>query len=183
MPQKKSIDAIGVAARLLMARGFAEGWSAARIAQAILDQTGEKLAERTVARRAAVWREETGRRKLARERMEDLVGALRKGDTDASEMIQALAMDRLVDNPEALTSADPIAVQGLSLKAEELRLKKRQIEVRERAVAIDEKKMTMLEAREQRAIATVLDDREQLTDEQRVERIREIYGLSATTAA
>lgn len=177
MPQPKATDAISDAAKATMVRGFAQGWAAVRIVQAVKDETGVVLSPRTVSRRAAEWRAERDRRRLARERMEDLVGAMKAGNLEASEMIQALAMDHLSENPEALTGSDPVKVQGLSLAAEELRLKRRQLDIRERAVAVNEKKLQILQEREQRAIAAVKDDREDLTPEQRIERIREIYGL------
>jgi len=184
MPQRKATDSISDAARQVMARGFAQGWSAARITQAVSDATHEQLSMRTVSRRAAEWRMEVSRRKLARERMEDLVAAMKAGNMDASEMIQALAMDRLSEDPEAFLASDPLEVQGLSLQAEELRLKKRQLDIRERSVAVNEQKFKLLEAREQRALAAIRDDRgEQLTPEQRLDRIREIYGLSTSEEA
>lgn len=174
----KITDELSPEARIAMADGFAQQWPAARIAQAVLDATGERIAERTVQRRAAEWRMAAERRKLARERMDDLVAAMKGGGMEASEMIQALAMDRLVENPEALTGGDPLRVQTLSLQAEELRLKRRQIEVRERAIAVEEKRFGMLEAREARALAALEDKGETMTADERVQRIREIYGLA-----
>jgi hypothetical protein len=178
MPQTKATDRISETARVVMARGFALGWSAKRIAEAVAESTGEQLAPRTVSRRAAEWRAEMDRRKAARERMSDLVAAMKAGDMDASETIQALAMDELMDHPEALTGSDPIKVQSLSLAAEELRLKKRQLDIRERSVVVTEKKLQILEGREQRAIAALQDGKDEMTPEERMQKIREIYGLS-----
>lgn len=177
MPQKKATDQVSETARVVMTRGFAQGWSAKRIAEAVAESTGEQLAPRTVSRRAAEWRAEVERRKSLRERMSDLVAAMKAGDMDASEAIQALAMDRLMEHPEALTGSDPIKVQSLSLAAEELRLKKRQLDIRERSVVVTEKKLQILESREQRAIATLANGEDEMTPEERLKEVRAIYGL------
>ncbi len=160
-----------------MLQGFSRGWTAVRIAQAVLDATGEVVAERTVARRAAEWREETAERVAQRERMADLVEAMRAGGMDGSEMIQALAIDHLVEHPETLTGADPVELHGLSLKAKTVELKKRELDIRERVVAIDEKKLEMLAAREARALAALTSDKVTMTAEERLEEIRSIYGI------
>lgn len=161
-----------------MLRGFAGGKTAAFIAQAVLDATGEIVSERTVARRAAEWREETAERRAQRERMADLVEAMRAGGMDGSEMIQALAIDHLVEHPDALTGADPLELHGLSLDAEKVRLKKRELDIRERVVAIDERKLALLQEREERAKAALVSDKETMTDKDRINAIRGIYGLS-----
>jgi hypothetical protein len=83
-----------------------------------------------------------------------------------------------MDHPEALPGSDPIKVQSLSLAAEELRLKKRQLDIRERSVVVTEKKLQILEGREQRAIAALQDGKDEMTPEERMQKIREIYGLS-----
>lgn len=177
MPQRKATDQVSETARVVMARGFALGWSAKRIAEAVAESTGEQLAPRTVSRRAAEWRAEVERRKALRERMSDLVAAMKAGDMDASEAIQALAMDRLMEHPEALTGSDPIKVQSLSLAAEELRLKKRQLDIRERSVVVTEKKLQILESREQRAIAALQGHDDEMSPEDRIAEIKAIYGL------
>lgn len=177
MPQTKATDSLSDEARAVMARGCAEGRTAAWIVQAVADATGETVAPRTVARRAAEWRSEDARRKAARERMEDLVAAMRANDMDASEMIQALAMDHLVEHPEALTGADPIELHGMSLDAEKVRLKKRELDLRERAIAAVERKAKLLEDREERAKAALGDERQAMSPEERLAEIREIYGI------
>jgi hypothetical protein len=177
MPRPKATDALSEDAKRVMLQGFAQHRTAAWIADAIHDATGEEVATRTIARRAAEWRAELARRTSARERMQDLVQAMKAGNMDASEMIQALAMDRLVDDPDALTGADPIKVQGLSLAAKEIRLKKRQLDIRERQVIIGERKLHLLEERDQRARAALEDKGETMTAEERVQRIREIKLL------
>lgn len=178
MPRERVTDRISEEGQAVMLRGFAAGWTAARIAQAVLDTTEEVVAERTVARRAAEWREESADRKAQRERMADLVEAMRSGGMDGSEMIQALAVDHLVEHPEALTGADPVALHGLSLKAETVRLKARELEIRARVVAIDEAKMALMEARERRAVAALAGGEDTMSPAERINEIRRIYGLS-----
>jgi hypothetical protein len=162
-----------------MVQGFVAQKTAAWIAQAIQDATGETVAERTIARRAAEWRAEVARRRAGRERMEDLVAAMKAGGMDVSEQIMALAQSHLMEHPDALTGADPVDLQGLALESEKMRLKRREVEIRERVVAVDERKMALLEEREKRAIAALTREGggRRMTDEERVAEIREIYGL------
>lgn len=160
-----------------MVQGFAAGRTAAFIAQAVLDATQEAVAVRTVARRAAEWRCEVDRRKLARERMEDLVAAAEKGGIESSGVIRALALEALEANPEALTSAEPLELQGMALKAEMVRIQRLRLEVAARKVAVDEKRVGMLEARERRAVEVLAETGETVSPEERMRRIREIYGI------
>ena len=160
-----------------MLRGFAAGWTAARIVNAVADATGEVISERTVARRAAEWREESAERRAKREHIAALVDAMRASGMDGEEMVKALAMDQIEQHPEMLTGADPIALQGLSLAAEKVRLKKRELDIRERVVAIDEKKLALLAEREERAKAALVGE-EAMSPEERINEIRRIYGLS-----
>jgi hypothetical protein len=178
MPRGKATDGLSEAGQAAMCRGFAAGWTAARIAQAVKDATGETVAERTVARRAAEWRMEMADRKARREHVADLVAAMREQGMDGAEMIQALACDQLMEHPEQLTGADPIELHGLQLDAEKVRQKKREMDIRERVVAIDERKIALLEEREKRAIAALTKDGvEAMTPEERIAEIREIYGI------
>jgi hypothetical protein len=177
MPVERVTDRLSEDGRQVMLRGFSAGRTAAFIAQAVLDATGEVVAERTVARRAAEWRQETEERQARRERMADLVDAMRAGGLDGSEMIQALAIDQLVEHPESLTGADPIDLHGMSIDAEKVRLKKRELDLRERAVAIDEKKLALIEEREKRAVAALGSDKVTMTAEERLAEIRSIYGI------
>jgi len=183
MPRAKATDGLSEEAWVVMHRGFAAGTPARAIAQAVKDTTGEEVMERTVARRAEEWRAEKARRMAARERMTDLVAAMKEGGMEASEMIQALAMDHLVEHPEALTGADPVDLQGLSLEGEKLKLKKREIDIRERAVAIDERKLAMLEDREARLKAAAAGGKKEMTAEERIAEVRSILGLEANDGA
>jgi hypothetical protein len=180
MPMERATDKISDAGKRTMLQGFAAGKTAACIVQAVKDETGEELAERTVARRAAEWRQEMADRKARREHMSDLVAAMREQGMDGTEMIQALAIDHLVEHPEALTGADPIELHGLQLDAKKVQLKEREIAVRERVAAIDERKMALLEDREQRAIKLLKAEggERQMTPEERIQEIRSIYGIA-----
>lgn len=158
-----------------MLRGFAEGHTALWVAGAIADATGEVVAERTVARRAAEWRD-------AREqfdRAKQQYAAMKAAGLDGVEMLQALAFERLVENPGALTGADPIKFHGLGLEAEKVALKKREMDLRARQIAVAEKKMALLESREARAVAVLEEDNPDITPEMRVEKVKEILGLRA----
>jgi hypothetical protein len=159
MPQAKSTDGLSNAGQVAMMRGFAAGWTALRVAQAVKDETGEEVTPRTVARRAAEWRAEVARRRSARERMQDMVAAMK------------------AEHPEALTGADPIEMQRLSLESERTRLKRREMDLRERTIAVQEKKLAVLEEREKRVIAALTGEATVKTPEERNAEIREIYGL------
>jgi hypothetical protein len=156
-----------------MAAGFAAKWTAERVAQAVLDATGEVVAERTVARRAAEWRESKARFARAKEQY----AAMKEAGLDGVQMLQSLAFERLLDDPDALTGGDPLAFHALGLEAEKVALKKREIEVRERAIAVGEKKLAMLEAREKRLVAALQDNTAEVSDAERLAKVKEIVGL------
>jgi hypothetical protein len=174
----KVTDALSPEGRRVMVQGFAAQKASAWIAQAIKDATGETVAERTIARRAAEWRAEVERRRIGRERMEDLVAAMKAGGMDASEQIMALAQSHLMEHPDSLTGADPIELQGLALEGEKTRLKKRELEIRERNAAVQERKMALMEERDRRVREVMEKPAEKMTPEQRIEEIRSIYGIA-----
>ncbi len=179
----KATDSLSAEARRIMMAGFRAKSPYRAIARQIGEETGEEVPERTVARRGKEWRGEQSRRRAAREQMQALVDAMKAGEWSAAEMIQALATDALMMNPEALTNADPLKVQAQNLRAEELRIKREEMELRTRQVAMDERKVEVLLGRERKAAqaADELKDKagrgEQLTVED-LERIRSIYGLN-----
>jgi hypothetical protein len=175
MPRAKATDGLSAEGQNAMARGFAAGWTAERIAQAVLDATGEVVAERTVSRRMAEWRESKARFERAKEQYR----AMKEAGLDGVQMLQSLAFEKLLDDPDALTGSDPLGFHALGLEAEKVALKKREIEVRERAVAIDERRIKLLEDREGRAIAALTKVDAELTDEQRVDEVRSILNLPA----
>ena len=158
----------------IMTQGFAQHWSARRIAQSVLDATGVTIPERTVCRRANEYYAKQARFETARQQY----AAMKAAGLDGVEMLQALAFDHLIDNPDSLTGADPVAFHDLGLRAEQLALKKHELALRERTIAVAENKMRLLESREQRAIAILRDDKgEHLSAEERVNRAMEVYGL------
>jgi hypothetical protein len=180
VPREKATDSLSAAGRAAMMRGFASGWPAARVVQAVRDETGETVAPRTIARRAAEWRAERERRRRAQENMEDLVAAADGSGKELSGVIRALALETLVRDPDALTSADPIKLNRLGLRSEELRIKARQQELKERELGLDERRVKLMEERERRALDALTDKAETLTPEERMQRIREIYGLGTS---
>jgi hypothetical protein len=173
MPRAKVTDGMSEEGQRVMLQGFAEGHTALWITGAIADATGEVVAARTVARRAAEWRDKCAQFDRAKQQY----AAMKAAGLDGVQMIRALAFDRLVENPEALTGADPIKFHGLGLEAEKVALKKREMDLRARQIAVEERKLGMLEAREQRAVKVLGDDKPEMTAEERVREIREIYGL------
>ncbi len=165
-------------AKRILAEGAAAGNTAAYVTERIVTEAGDDVAERTVSRRLAELREAAAVRTAARERMEDLVAALKAGNGSAAEYIQALAMRALELEPDALTAADPVKLQRLSLKGEELRLKKDQMKLKARMVALDEQRLALLVEREKRAIAILQEGKgETMTAEERLKKAREFYGL------
>ena len=179
---RKVTDDLSPEGRRVMMAGFIAKTSAAEIVTQIREATRETVAERTVSRRREEWQAEQDRRRSARERMEDLVAAMQAGNVAASDMIQALAMDKLQDDPDALTGGDPLKVQQLALEAQQVELKRRALDLRERAVGVIETKLRLAEERAARADAAAAELQakagrgETITADQ-VARIREIYGL------
>ena len=141
-------------------------------------EIGEDVPERTIARRAAEWRQSQERRENARLYVHDLVAAMKAQDVTAAEMVQALATDALLADPEAFTSGNPALVQRQNLKAEELRIKRAEMETRRRALDLDERKFALMQSREQRAVAALEEKGETMTAGERLQRVKEIYGLN-----
>jgi hypothetical protein len=173
MRSGKITDSLSEAAQKVMLQGFADQRTAVWISQAILDATGERVKERTVSRRAKEWRDAQEQFDRAKRQY----AAMKAAGLDGVEMLQALAFDRLVENPGALTGADPIQFHSLGLEAEKVAMKRRELDLRARQIAIGEKKLALLEAREARAVAVLGSDKPELTAEERLREIREIYGL------
>ncbi len=175
----KATDGLSAEAQRVMIGGFRARKTYAAIARDLVE-IGEEVQERTIARRAAEWRQSQERRENARLYVHDLVGAMKAQDVTAAEMVQALATDALLADPEAFTSGDPETVQRQNLKAEELRIKRAEMETRRRALELDERRFTALQEREQKArdLAAESEQREMTPGEMRA-KIREIYGLTA----
>jgi hypothetical protein len=172
----KATDGLSAEAQRVMVGGFRAKKTYTAIA-ADLAEIGETVPERTVARRAAEWRQAQERRENARLYVHDLVGAMKAQDVTAAEMVQALATDALLADPEAFISGDPIQVQRQNLKAEELRIKRLEMETRRRALGLDERRLKIIEDREVRVKATLEKPEETMTLEQRLREIQAIYGI------
>lgn len=159
-----------------MAAGFAAKWTAAAIAAAVKEATGEVVAERTVSRRMVEWESGKDRFETAKEQFR----AMKEAGLDGVQMLQALAFERLLDDPDALTGSDPLAFHALGLEAEKVALKKREIEVRERGIAVVERKLAVVEEREKRAVAALAEGAgAEVSDADRLRRVKEIYGLAS----
>ena len=161
-----------------MAACLQERLPAATIAERIKTATGEEVSERTIARRKAEYEAETARRKAGREQMEDLLLAMRAGNRTASEMVNALAIEALMRDPDGTLAADPIALQQTSIAAERVRLQRDSMELKKRQIALEEQKFAALQAREQRAIDALKgDESKQLSPQDMLRKVKEIYGL------
>jgi hypothetical protein len=175
MARAKATDGLSEAGRNVMTRGFVAGWTAAAIALAVQEATGEVVKERTVSRRMAEWEESRDRFERAREQYR----AMKEAGIDGAQMIEAKAFERMMDEADPFGGCDPIAFHALGLDAKKVALKEREIAVRERVAAISEQKMALLESREKRAIAVLSGEKgEKITAEERLERAKEIYGLT-----
>lgn len=172
------LASISSEAQRVMVACFAEGLTDPAIAARIKAETNETVAERTIGRRKAAWREETQRRKAGREQMEDLLAAMKAGDHTASEMVNALAVEALMRDPDGTLSADPIALQQVSIQAERVRLQAKSMELKARQIALDEAKFAVLQEREKRAIALLNGQgKEDLSSDEIVRRVRQMYGM------
>jgi len=176
----KVTDDLSPTAQLILTRGFAAKKPAAAIVAEVQEATGEEVSERTVSRRAAEWRDALELRRQSRERIHDLVAETKDQGLDPAGIIQAMAREFLENNPEALTSSDPVKFAQLALNSGELELKKRQMSLRENKHGLDERRLKLAEDREKRAIA-ILEAKQgdkSVSPEEQITRIKEIYGLS-----
>ena len=175
----RKTDELTAEALQAMQAGFSKHIPASMIARRIKTLTGEDVSSRTIARRKSEWEAEQRRLKEKREYMEALLAAGRSGNHTASEMVNALAVEALMRDPDGFSALNPIDVQRTSIQAEKVRLQREKLELAKREQTLNEQKFELLRAREQRTVAALEDHGESLTPEQRVQRIREIYGLSA----
>lgn len=173
----KATDGLSVEAQRILIGGFRAKWANKAIAREIFEATGERVAERTVARRGAEWRTEQSRRLAAKDQMLALVEAMKEGNVPASEMIQALATDALLTNPNGFAGADPLKVQDRNLRAEEIALKRAELAVKQRALELNEKKFSAMREREEKAKAALEKAEPAMTPDERLREIQEIYGI------
>ncbi len=154
------------------------------IAARIKAEVGELVAERTIGRRKSEWEAEQKRRQAGREQMDDLLASMRNGNHTASEMVNALAVEALMRDPEGFAVLNPIDVQRTSIAAERIRLQRSKLELQERIVALDEAKFERMKQREAQAIeATAALEQKaasgQSISPEDIRKIREVYGLNA----
>lgn len=181
---RKATDNLSVEAWDLMKRGFSNKKPSTVIAREIADATGEKVNSRTIGRRAIEWRREMDRRQGKLEDMKALVAAAKEGDLDSSGMIQALAMQSLLNDPDGFTKQNPLKVQSQNLRAEEISLKREALRLKQREVAVSEARLRLLQERERKALEVVAELKTKSAQGKSItvedmSRIRQIYGLSA----
>ena len=171
----KTTDGLSEEAQRVMRAGFHAKKTYAAVARD-LKEIGVEVNERTIARRGQEWGEERRRRQAARDYVSDLVAAAAE-NPEASQVLGALATDALIADPDGFKAGDPIKVQRLNLRAEELRLKRDELEIKKRLVSTVETRLGLLEARELRAKAALEKTDAEMTPEQRVREIEAIYGI------
>jgi hypothetical protein len=184
----KVTDSLGPEAQRIMVQAFREKKSSLMIADLIKRETGETANERTIGRRASEWRAEQSRRQAAREQASALISAMKEHNLVASEMIQALATDALMMNPDGFALQDPIKVQRQNLIAEEIRLKRDALELRRAEHDLEAERFAIMRQREQRAIAAADELKEKANRGETLtvgdlNRIRDIYGLTPVKEA
>lgn len=162
---------------------FAQRMPAAAIAVRLKAELDVDVAERTIGRRKQEWEAEMARRQRSREQMEDLLAAMRAGDATASEMVNALAIEAMMRDPEGTLNVNPVDLQRTSIAAERVRIQAKRLELQARQISLDEQKFALMREREERAIAATTElankaERGQSITPEDMRRIREIYGLS-----
>jgi len=180
---RKVTDHLSAGALSLMNKGFCNKKTSVEIAREIEAGTGERLNPRTISRRALEWRAAMDRIQAQKEQMQALVAAMEEGDLTASGVIKALALQALMNDPDAFGKQNPLKVQSQNLRAEELIIKRDALKLKTREVSVNEGRLRILQEREKKAaeIAAELGDKATkgatITAED-LDRIREIYGLS-----
>jgi hypothetical protein len=177
----KSTDGLSAEAWRVMVAGF-RGGKTYKAIQRDLDAMGEAVTLRVVESRGKEWEGEQRRRKAARETIQDLVAELKAGNVTAVEMVSALASDALMMEPGRFQGADAVKVQRLNMQAAAVKVRQDELRVKEREIALNEKRLELLEEREKRATAVAAEEDEKISPEERIRRIREIYGLKAGAA-
>lgn len=181
---RKATDRLSAEGLSLMNKGFTQKKSSAEIAREIEAATGERINPRTIGRRGLEWRAAMDRIREQKEQMQALVAAMEEGDLTASGVIKALALQALMNDPEAFRKQNPLKVQSQNLRAEELIIKREALRLKAREVAVNEARLQMHQEREKRTLAEV-QELEKKTSQgctitpQDLQRIREIYGLNS----
>jgi hypothetical protein len=176
-------DQLSPEATHLMAVGFRSKTPSAQLVMQIRNATGEVVSERTMARRKQEFEAEQQRRQSGREQMEDLLSAMRAGDATASEMVNALAMESLMRDPDGFAMLNPIDVQRTSIQAEKVRLQREKLELQKRQMALDEQKFELLKQQREQVLKAAEDLEQkvaggkQITEDD-LRKVKGIYGLN-----
>lgn len=168
--------AISTEAQRIMTAGFREALPAPIIVRKILEATGERIAERTVARRLSDWKAEQSRVRAAKEQIRALVETMQE-NPEHRDMVVALAQDGLLMDQDALREMDPAKRAALAIQADKLRLKAQELALKQSQHQLDREKFEALQRREAAAKAAVQE--EALSPAERVAKVREIYGLAS----
>jgi predicted Holliday junction resolvase-like endonuclease len=136
-------------ARQLIFAGFQEGKIGRVVYAELLDLFGQEVefSQRTVERELENLKRRWKQRERRREWMADLVAASEKGNIEASQMVKALAMQGLENDPESFIESDPIKVQALALEGEKIRLKRAKLEQDNQRLALDREKFEGLKTK------------------------------------
>ena len=143
----RAVDSLGDDVRRVIASGFCGHKTAAAIAGDLKTQTGQSVAERTVSREMKRLHDQQRRRDASREQARALLAAAREENIVASELIQALATQALMDDPESFTGQDAVQVQRANLEAEKIRLKRAKLEQDNQRLALDREKFQSMKTK------------------------------------
>ena len=151
----RAVDSLGDDVRRVIVSGFCGHKTAAAIAGDLKTQTGQSVAERTISREMKRLHDQQRRRDASREQARALLAAARDENIVASELIQALATQALMDDPESFTGQDAVQVQRANLEAEKIRLKRAEIELRKQQHELNREKFDEVKKRDQAGRETV----------------------------
>jgi hypothetical protein len=160
----------------MMVQGFRENLSIWQISDKVKAATGNSFSKGVIQRRRDEWDFDRRNAELGRRNLENVLELWKAEGKDPAEFLKAIAVEHMEKNPHLFEGADPVKVGRLALSAQGVSLKKREVEIRERQVAVQEGKLSLLEQRAKAVLDT--DTNADLTPEERLRRIREIYGLS-----
>ncbi len=182
--RKRTTDALNTEAWSIMRRGFAAKKTSARISIELSERLGLKVNTRTIGRRAREWRDIRSFQEERREEFRSLVAAMKEGDLTSSEVIQALALQALMEDSKSFVTQNPLKVQSQNLRAEEISLKREALALKKREVTVIEEKLRLAQERERKAMAIAAELTQKATrgaslNAEDIARIREVYGLSA----
>jgi hypothetical protein len=188
----KKVDQLAEHARRAIADGFRAGKTAAAVHRDLIELLGEEecaaISERTVSRELRALEADKCRRAAAREQSIAMLEAAKAVPGTASELIQALATQALMEDPESFTGADAVNVQWANLEAEKIRLKRAALEQQSARLALDREKFESMKTklaaiRKQAGQAKEAVEKagESISPDLR-RKILDVYGLSEADA-